>query len=224
MQDSHVCHDRNNIMVCPVCHEHNNTGLPRVLENLEMSLEKKNCPWIFKKSKMLTFEDKPEQLMWFAQVYCDCILCNSDYPITANVCVNQYVALICKPLGCDEDDAGPFALTSNSRKGFIKTHWLPTCQRKLVAQRVVIDAVRSQLGSDAYKVHKVNITKQMMTSCSAARIRYEAYIQRDEKEHQQGEMIKKERALQQEVTGSSNKKLKLEHYQKMKMTSLISTS
>lgn len=36
-------------------------------------------------------------------------------------------------------------------KGFalMKIRWYPTCQRKLVAQQVVIHAVRSQLGSDA---------------------------------------------------------------------------
>ena len=65
-------------------------------------------------------------------------------------------------------------------------------EKNLVALRVVTDAVRIKLGSDAVAdVHKINITKNMLASCKMARVRYQSYLDEQKTESKKSDAEKR---------------------------------
>jgi hypothetical protein len=84
-------------------------------------------------------------------------------------------------------------------------------KKTLVAKRMVTDAVSSQLGpGNSYKVYKVNITKEMLTSCKAARMRYSLYLEDQSKIKATSETLKRKEHLLEQIESSKSKKRKLE--------------
>ena len=92
-------------------------------------------------------------------------------------------------------------------RGFSVNKDVLTCnmsKKTLVAQRMVADAVSS------YKVYKVNITKEMLSSCKAARMRYSLYLEDQSKTKATSETLERKEYLLEQIESSKSKKIKLE--------------
>lgn len=83
-------------------------------------------------------------------------------------------------------------------------------KRTLVAQRLVTDAVRSKL-PNVHEVHKLPITKKLMSNCRAARMRYQQYLDQEKEKEISTAASKRKLHLQQQVSDTKAKRLKLEN-------------
>ena len=81
-------------------------------------------------------------------------------------------------------------------------------EKTLVGLLIVNDAIRMKLGSDALSdVHKINITKNMLTNCRIARMRYQNYLDEQRKESIKSDSEKRRARLMGELEVSKSKKL-----------------
>lgn len=84
-------------------------------------------------------------------------------------------------------------------------------KKTLVAQRMVTDSVRSELGpGNSLNVWDVKLTKSMLASCKAARMRYSLYQEEQAKQKNTTEQLGKKHKLLEKIEASKSKKTRLE--------------
>jgi hypothetical protein len=83
-------------------------------------------------------------------------------------------------------------------------------KKSMIAQRIVTDAVKAELNGNVHNIDELNISPKMITSCSAARMRYATFTKSAQEIKLREDTLKRKMALDSDLLMTSNKRAKLE--------------